>query len=161
MIPGQKNIMLRYTFLVLIFALLAIAIIVKAAVIMFGERQYWKEVADRFVKENVTVHPTRGNIISSDGKLMGSSLPEYKIYMDFLAGGTEKDTMLMNHLTEICEGLHAIFPDKSAKEFRNHLLAGRKKKSRNYLIYPKRISYLQQKEVKMRLNNRMAKHRVE
>ena len=56
MIPGQKNIMLRYTFLVLIFALLAIAIIVKAAVIMFGERQYWKEVADRFVKEIGRAH---------------------------------------------------------------------------------------------------------
>ena len=26
------------------------------------------------------VHPTRGNIISADGKLMASSLPEYKIY---------------------------------------------------------------------------------
>ena len=148
MIPGQKNILLRYTFIVLIFALLAIAIIVKATIIMFGERQYWKEVADRFVKENVVVHPTRGNIISSDGKLMASSLPEYKIYMDFVAGGVQKDTMLMNHLTEISEGLHAIFPDRSAKEFRNVLLAGRKKKSRNYLLYPRRISYLELKEVK-------------
>ena len=148
MIPGQKNIMLRYTFIVLIFALLAIAIIVKAAIIMFGERQYWKEVADRFVKENVVVHPTRGNIISADGKLMASSLPEYKIYMDFVAGGEKKDTMLMNHLTEICEGLHTIFPDKSAKDFRTLLLTGRKKQSRNFLLYPRRISYLELKEVK-------------
>ena len=82
---------------------------------MFAERQYWKDVADRFIKENVIVHPTRGNIISVDGKLMASSLPEYKIYMDFKAGGETKDTMLMNHLTEICEGLHQIFPDKSDK----------------------------------------------
>ena len=49
---------------------------------MFAERQYWQDVADRFVKENVTVKPNRGNIISSDGKLMASSLPEYRIYMD-------------------------------------------------------------------------------
>ncbi len=148
MIPGQKNIMLRYTFIVLVMALVAIAIIVKAAFVMFAERQYWKEVADRFVKENVIVHPTRGNIISADGKLMASSLPEYKIYMDFKAGGVKKDTMLMNHLTEICEGLHAIFPDKSVQEFRRHLLNGRKSKSRNFLIYPKRISYIEYKEAK-------------
>lgn len=148
MIPGQKNIMLRYAFIVLIMALMAISIIVKASFIMFAERQYWKEVADRFVKENVIVHPTRGNIISADGKLMASSLPEYKIYMDFKAGGVEKDTMLMNHLTEICEGLHSIFPDKSAKEFRQHILKGRKKGSRNYLLYPYRISYIEYKEVK-------------
>ncbi len=82
---GQKNIMLRYTFIVFVMALIAVAVIIKAAFIMFAERQYWKDVADRFVKENVTVAPTRGNIISADGKLMASSLPEYKIYMDFVS----------------------------------------------------------------------------
>lgn len=117
MVPGQKNIILRYTLIVFIMALLAIAIIAKAAIIMFAERQYWKDVADRFIKENVIVHPTRGNIISSDGKLMASSLPEYKIYMDFKAGGEKKDTMLMNHLTEICEGLHQIFQTRAPRNF--------------------------------------------
>ena len=134
MIPGHKNITLRYTFFVLIMALLAIAVIVKAGIIMFAERQYWKDVADRFVRENVIVFPTRGNIISSDGKLMASSLPEFRIYMDFKAGGVKKDTMLMNHLQEICEGLHRIFPDQSAAEFRRTILKGRKAGSRNYLL---------------------------
>ena len=140
--------MTRYFFVVLVMGLIGVAIIVKGTVIMFAERQYWQDVADRFVKENVRVKPNRGNILSSDGKLMASSLPEYRIYMDFKAGGEKKDTMLMNHLGEICEGLHQIFPDKSAAEFKRHLLRGRKKGSRNYLIYPKRISYIQYKEVK-------------
>ena len=149
MMPGQKNIMLRYTFIVFLMALVAIAVIAKAAFVMFAERQYWKDVADRFVRENVTVPPTRGNIISADGKLMASSLPEYKIYMDFVAlKDAGNDTTLMNHLTEICEGLHQIFPDKSAREFRRHILNGRRAKSRYYLLYPKRISYIEYKEVK-------------
>ena len=148
MIPGQKNITLRYTFIVMIMTLLAFAVIVKASIIMFAERQYWKDVADRYVKEDVIVPPTRGNIISSDGKLMASSLPEYKIFMDFKAGGYKKDTMLMNHLTEICEGLHQIFPDRSAREFRRSILHGRKIKSQNYLLYPRRISYIEYKEAK-------------
>lgn len=148
MIPEYKNVTLRYVFFVLIMILLAIAVIVKACIIMFAERQYWKDVADRFVRENVVVFPNRGNIISSDGKLMASSLPEFKIYMDFKAGGIKKDTMLMNHMQEICEGLHKIFPDKSAAEFRRTLLKGRKIGSQNYLIYPNRISYIEFKEVK-------------
>ena len=94
MMPNQKNIMTRYSFIILMMVLIGIAIICKAGVIMFAERQYWKDVADRFVKENVTVRPTRGNIISSDGQLMASSLPEYKIYMDFKAGGHLKDSLL-------------------------------------------------------------------
>lgn len=148
MTPEQKKIMLRYSCIIFLMVLVGIAIVVKAGVIMFAERGYWQDVADRFVKENVTVRPNRGNILSSDGQLMASSLPEYKIYMDFKAGGEVKDSLLMLHLDSICKGLNQIFPDKSAKEFKNHILKGRKKGSRNYLLYPKRISYIQYKEAK-------------
>lgn len=140
--------MTRYFFVILLMGLVGVAIVVKAGITMFAERQYWQDVADRFIKENVAVKPNRGNIISSDGKLMASSLPEYRIYMDFKSGGETKDTMLVNHMTEICEGLHRIFPDMSARQFKDHLQKGRKSGSRNYLIYPKRISYIQCKEVK-------------
>ena len=48
MMPNQKNIMTRYSFIILMMVLIGIAIICKAGVIMFAERQYWKDVADRF-----------------------------------------------------------------------------------------------------------------
>ena len=151
--------MLRYYFIILIMVLVGVAIVFKAGIIMFAERQYWKDVADRFVKENVTVRPNRGNIISSDGQLMASSLPEYKIYMDFKAGGINKDTLLIKYLDSICDGLHQIFPDKSKAEFKSHILKGRKKGSRNYLLYPKRISYIQYKEAKSLPVFNMSKYR--
>lgn len=158
MAVNKKNIMTRYFFVILIMALIGIAVVVKAAITMFAEREYWQEVADRFVKENVKVKPNRGNIISSDGKLMASSLPEYKIYMDFMSGEKDekrrikdqehKDSLLRASLDSISMGLNKIFPDKSIAEFKAHLKKGRREKSRNYLIYPKRISYIQYKEVK-------------
>ncbi|MEY8708260.1 penicillin-binding transpeptidase domain-containing protein [Bacteroides faecichinchillae] len=150
--------MTRYFFVILIMILIGVAIVVKGGITMFADRQYWQDVADRFVKENVTVKPNRGNIISSDGKLMASSLPEYKIYMDFMSGEKDekkkikdqarRDSILKVNMDSICKGLHQIFPDKSAAEFKAHLKKGRQAKSRNYLIYPKRISYIQYKEVK-------------
>ena len=148
MAVDKRSIMTRYFFIILLMGLVGVAIVVKAGIIMFAERQYWKDVADRFVKENVIVHPSRGNIISADGKLMASSLPEYKIYMDFKAGGEVKDSILRDSMKVICQGLHKIFPDMSAAEFKAHIQKGRKKGSRSYLIYPKRISYIQYKEVK-------------
>lgn len=39
---------------------------------------------------------------------MASSLPEYKIYMDFKAGGHLKDSLLMLYMDSICDGLHQI-----------------------------------------------------
>ena len=56
MAVNKKNIMTRYFFVILIMALIGVAIVVKAGVTMFAERQYWQDVADRFVKENVTVN---------------------------------------------------------------------------------------------------------
>lgn len=140
--------MTRYFFVILVMGLVGFAVIVKAAIIMFAERQYWQEVADRFVKENIKFRSARGNILSADGSLMAGSIPEYRIYMDFIAGGEEKDNLLMENMDEICAGLHKILPDKSAGEFKKDLLQGRKKGSRNHLIYPRRISYIQYKEVK-------------
>ena len=94
----HKNILTRYLALIVLMVVVGISIIVKAGVIMFGERDYWHTVAERYVSENVPVKATRGNILSADGQLMASSLPEYKIYMDFKAGGKEKDSLLMAQL---------------------------------------------------------------
>ena len=150
--------MTRYFFVILVMALIGVAIVVKAGITMFAERQYWQDVADRFVKENVTVKPNRGNIISSDGKLMASSLPEYRIYMDFMSGEKDekrrkkdqarRDSILNANMDSICIGLNKIFPDKSVAQFKAHLKKGRQAKSPNYLIYQKRISYIKYKQVK-------------
>ena len=149
--------MARFFLIVVLFATVGVCIVVKAAIIMFKERGYWNEVADRFVKENVLVDPNRGNILSTDGKLLASSLPEYTLYMDFMVSDPDesrkakeqakKDSLLKSHLDEICEGLHRIFPDRSTAAFKQHLQNGRSRKSRYYRIYPRRVSYIQYKEV--------------
>lgn len=144
----HKNIMPRYFCLIVLMAIVGITIVVKAGIVMFGEREYWHTVARRLVTNNVPIKPVRGNILSADGQLMASSLPEYKIYMDFQAGGPQKDSLLLAHLTEISEGLHRICPDKSARYFRDRIREGRRKKSRYFLLYPYRISYTQLQEVK-------------
>lgn len=138
MAPEKKDIKNRYLVIMLALVLLGLCIIIKAGVIMFAERQYWNDVADRFVKENVSVPAMRGNIISSDGQLMASSLPEYRIYMDFKAGGPDKDSLLMKvYLDSICEGLHKIFPDRTKAQFRQQFIQGHQKMARHFLIYPK------------------------
>ena len=144
----KPNIIARYNLIILAFVLLGVSVVIKAGVIMFIQKDYWEAVADRFTKENVPIMPNRGNILSADGKLMASSLPEYRIYMDFKAGGAVKDSLLMEHLNEICEGLHRILPDKSVAEYKSTILRGRKQQSQNFLLYPKRISYIKYKEIK-------------
>src|SRR5574344_1516071 len=88
------KVMPRYRFVSLVLSLVAIAIIGKTAYIMIAKRTYWMTVADREKKDSVRVKPSRGNILSCDGQLMASSLPEFKIYMDFVALKSAKNDSL-------------------------------------------------------------------
>lgn len=146
--PSMKKILNRYTLIILVMVLLGIAIVFKAAVIMFFERDYWEAVAKRLERENVVTPPIRGNILSADGKLMASSLPEYRIYMDFkTCKRTGTDSLLMANIDEIAKSMHRILPDKSVSYFKNNILRGRKINSQNHLLYPKPISYTKYKEM--------------
>lgn len=144
----NDKVMPRYMAIAVVLTLVGLAVIGKAFYIMTAKKQYWTEVADRLKKDSVSVKPKRGNILSSDGQLMASSIPEYKIYMDFKAGGEEKDSIWNVKVDSICMGLHEIFPEKSAEEFKKHLEEGRQKMSRHWAIWPYRIDYNTYTEVK-------------
>lgn len=138
---NHKKILPRYKIIAYLIVLASLAVIAKAAYIGTVKRDYWMAVADRLKKDSVEVKPVRGNILSSDGQLMASSLPEFKLYMDFQAGGEHKDSLLVENMDSICNGLHEIFPEQSATQFRNELEKGRTKKSRHWPIWKYRVDY--------------------
>ena len=144
----SEKVMPRYFAIAVVLTLLGIAIVGRAMYIMTADKDYWTEIAARLKRDSVTVKPNRGNILSCDGQLMASSIPEYRLYMDFLAGGEKKDSIWQEKLDSICMGLNKIFPTKSAEEFKHHLEEGRKKKARNWAIWPKRVDYNTYTEVK-------------
>ena len=137
----RNSIIPRYKLVAFIIMGIGLLILGKALYIATVKRDYWMKVASRLKKDSVDVKPIRGNILSCDGRLMASSLPEYKLYMDFVAGGEKKDSLWTKKVDSICIGLHEIFPEKSAAEFKQHLEQGRKEKSQNWAIWPKRVSY--------------------
>ena len=137
----RNSIIPRYKLVAFVIMGIGLLILGKALYIATVKRDYWMQVASRLKKDSVDVKPIRGNILSCDGRLMASSLPEYKLYMDFVAGGEKKDSLWTKKVDSICIGLHEIFPEKSAAEFKQHLEQGRKEKSQNWAIWPKRVSY--------------------
>ena len=85
-----------------VLTLIGFAVIGKAFYIMTAKKQYWTEVADRLKRDSVSIPPNRGNILSCDGQLMASSIPEYKIYMDFQAAAFENDSLWLDKIDSIC-----------------------------------------------------------
>ena len=146
---NHKKIMPRYSAIAIVMTLLAFAVVGKAMYIMTAEHDYWEKVAKRVTNDSVSVKPNRGNILSCDGQLMASSLPEFKMYMDFQALEESKtDTLWDQKIDTICLMLSQIFPEKSANEFKKHLDEGRqqvqkngKKGSRHWPIVKRRVDF--------------------
>lgn len=138
----HDKIMPRYSFFVILMTLIAVAVICKASYIMTAKRDYWQQVADRVKRDSVPIKPTRGDILSCDGQLLASSLPEYTLAVDFNAMHESKaDTLWEEKEDSICEGLHKIFPDRSTEEFRKILRTGREKRSKYTRIWNRRVNY--------------------
>ncbi|MBQ3698832.1 MAG: transpeptidase family protein [Prevotella sp.] len=151
----NEKVMPRYMAIAIVMTLIGIAVIGKALYIMTAKKQYWTEVADRLKRDSVSVKPNRGNILSCDGQLMATSIPEYKIFMDFQASAFENDSLWLDKIDSVSEGLSKIFPHRTAAEFKQHLEEGRHKVNKNgstgarhWAIWPRRINYNTYMEVR-------------
>ncbi|HIT84112.1 MAG TPA: transpeptidase family protein [Candidatus Avibacteroides faecavium] len=148
MAKDGNNFISRYSLIVVVIALCGIGIISRAIYTMYVKDDYWLEVAEHFRSDSLTVEPFRGNILSDDGELLASSLPEYTLYIDFKAGGFQ-DTTFQKYVDTMATDLHRIFPDKSKRHFKELLKNGyrNRNKRRNLRLYPERVSYAKYQEL--------------
>ena len=162
--PEDKKIITRYFSIIIVMAALGVSILGKALYIMVFERGYWEEVRSRSIVDSLVIEPRRGNILADDGQLLASSTPQYTLFMDFYVSDRDeerrlraqhlRDTLIMNNLDVICQGLHSVLPDKSVEEFKRTFregMAAKNARSRGYRHWPlygyRRISYAQYKEI--------------
>ena len=151
---NNDKVMPRYFAIAVVLTLIGFAVVGKAMYIMTAKKDYWTQVASRLKRDSVVVKPNRGNILSCDGQLMASSIPEYKLYMDFQAGAEDsigkhkRDSIWEANIDTICYELNQIFPQRSAAEFKANLLEGKHKVQKNgtvgarhWDIWPRRVDY--------------------
>lgn len=162
--PDKNNSIGRFRIIFLGLCLLGIYIVSCALYTMLTKREYWTEVSKKFIRENINIPAKRGNIYDCKGRLMAGSVPEYRLYMDYVVIDKDsaarckaqfwRDSVFDATLDTIAEGLARIFPNKNrsytenTKWFRNRLLEGKKRRSHAWRIYPRNATYIQYKECK-------------
>lgn len=148
----------RYSKLVVVFVVIALVIFVRAASLMFGSNHdYWMQVNRKFQKENIVLKAKRGNILAGDGEVLATTLPEYRIYLDFMSWDPDsvgrvrdqllRDRMLFLKLDSVCSEMHRLLPDIDPVAYKDYLLEGRRRNHHRWPLYPKRITYVQYKKV--------------
>lgn len=159
--PKGNRILLRYFIIVLVLGVLVVGILMSAFNTAFVEKEMWEKVAESQKRPNLQILPGRGNIYSSDGKLMATSVPRYYTYIDFQAQGLNRDSFLTsktNGVDSLAIYLSRKFKDRTPAGYKNYLTRGlnMKKNNRQYPLFAGRISYSDLKEIKkypyLRLN---------
>ncbi len=153
----------NYFIVALLFGLVVVLIIARACYTSFFDGKTWRTLGATLVRPDIEIPAVRGNIYSSDYRLMATSESIYRLYLDFWADGLEKDT-LMKYVRPLAEGLNRMYPEYSASYYQNHILNGwnmRQKeaeqinrgksvvrKSREYHLLERRVNYLVMKEIR-------------
>lgn len=155
MFKFRSDIVFRFNLVVILaFITFAFVIIGNAVVIMFKDRETWNQIKERYVQDNVPIPAERGRILDENGELIISSLPYYKLRIDFkyINNDNQKDAeetrkkrkeLWDKHLVEVSEGLNEIFPGESAESFEKRLRRGIQKEDRYFRLYRGKISYTQ------------------
>lgn len=149
MADKRNKIVLRFGVVYAIMSILFLAIIGKMVQLQFVEGSKWVEAGSRNFKSNIPVKPNRGNIYSSDGRLLASTIPSYHIIMDTRVEALKKKNgeLFYQNIDSLSMTLSHYFADKSPLEYKQMITKAYKQKNGNLRLFPSRITYSQLKDV--------------
>jgi cell division protein FtsI (penicillin-binding protein 3) len=132
----DKHISYRVYLVAFFILVIAGAIAVKLTNIQWVEGDYYRKLAKERTVKNFVIPSNKGNIYSSDGSLLATSIPNYEIRFDALA---PKAQIFEKYVQSLSDSL-AVVLGKSSSFYQNELRRARANNNRYYLI-ARNLSY--------------------
>jgi cell division protein FtsI (penicillin-binding protein 3) len=129
----QKDIRIRARIVYAFVIVFGISILSRILFLQFIEGDMWKEKLAKQNTEIITIEAARGNIFSSDGSLMATSIPVFEVRFE-VASINITDEMFNNNIDSLSFCLSTFFKNKTIKEYKRDLIRARKHNSHSFLI---------------------------
>lgn len=138
----RRDILWRVYVSFLGMVVLSVLILGKAFYIQRVEGAHWRTMSDSLHQHIVELDAERGTIYSEDGQMLSTSMPQFDIYLDFMADGLrdKNGKVFRENLDSFSLALSKHFADKSAAEYKTMLKEGYNKR-RRYFPLKKKISF--------------------
>lgn len=138
----KKDILWRVYLCFIGIVVLAVFIMGKATVIQRVQGDHWRSMGDSMHQKIVELKAERGTIFSEDGQMLSTSLPQFDIYMDFMADGLreKKGKVYHQYIDSFAVAMADYYGDKTAKQYRKEFDEAYAKGSRYYAL-KKKISF--------------------
>ncbi len=139
----NRNILKRVYVVALVILIMATAIGVKLTNIQWVEGDYYRKLAKERSVKNFPLPANRGNVYSSDGSLLATSIPEYTIRFDAVAPTKEN---FDENIKSLSDSLSVLL-DKPSATYLNEFRKARANKNRYFLV-ARDLSYTEYMAIK-------------
>lgn len=139
----NRNILNRIYLIALVILIMASAVGIKLTNIQWVEGDYYRKLAKERTIKRFVIPANRGNVYSSDGSLLATSIPEYTVRFDAVAPTEEN---FDKHVEALSDSL-AILLKKPSSAILNEFRKARAHKNRYFLVANK-LSFTEYMTVK-------------
>ena len=139
----NRNILKRIYFVALIILIMVSGISIKLTNIQWVEGAYYRKLAKERSVKNFVIPANRGNVYSSDGSLLATSIPNYTIRFDAVAPSKENFDQNVKALADSL----GLFLQKSSATYLNDFRKARAHKNRYFLV-ARNLSYTEYMTIK-------------
>jgi len=143
----RSNILLRVYLAFGLILILAGAVMVQVVRLQFVQGKKWKTMSAKLSTHYEAVEAARGNILAVDGSLLATSVPEYELHMDMMAGGISEDKVFYGKVDSLALKLSRLYPDMSESGF-SRLLRDARKDSSRYALIRRKVTYQELKLIR-------------
>ena len=143
----RSNILLRVYLAFGLILILAGAVMVQVVRLQFVQGKKWKTMSAKLSTHYEAVEAARGNILAVDGSLLATSVPEYELHMDMMAGGLSEDKVFYGKVDSLALKLSRLYPDMSESDF-SRLLRDARKDSSRYALIRRKVTYQELKLIR-------------
>ncbi len=125
---------------------LSLLIVGKAIYIQRFQGEHWRSMSDSLTQRIQELDADRGTIYSEDGLMLSTSLPQFDIYIDFLADGLreKKGKVFHANIDSFAFSLSRFFADKSTAQYKKDLMQAYRQR-RRYFPLKKKLTFEQLK----------------
>lgn len=142
----KKDMLWRTYLLYPVVLLFGVLILYRIFHIQFAEGEKWEKLSRELTTEMKDIEAVRGNIYSSDERLLATSVPVYEVRMDPNSSALDED-LFSDKVDELADSLSDLFEDKSAKAWERKLVSARNNGER-FLLISKGVDHVQLQRLK-------------
>ncbi|MEI6048790.1 MAG: penicillin-binding protein [Bacteroidota bacterium] len=129
-----------------LIALLAVALLIRILILQYVQHGKWADMSEKFVFKTAEIAANRGDILTNDGRLLASSVPNFTIYMDTRSSGMTAVTW-SGGINGLSAGLARLLGERSAAGWKSVITEARKRGDRYFLI-KREVNYETLKQLK-------------